>query len=651
LTRAADLDRPLFISIGYATCHWCHVMERESFEHEDVGDLLNASFVPIKVDREEHPDVDHFYMSACTAGGRRGGWPLTIIALPDGRPFYAATYLPKNSVPGRLGLTDLLSRIAHLWDSDRTPAIEAADDIVKALDIGAPAESIRESDFSEKAVQTLGATFDATWGGFGGAPRFPTFHQLRFLLRAGIRSGQEGPIAMVERSLEMIRSGGVWDHVGHGFHRYATDARWHLPHFEKMLYDQAMALCTYAEAWAATGRDLFRETCEHLFDVLERDFRSENGVYFAAWDADSEGEEGKYYVWSHNELSGLVEPVDLQMLVDRFGVREDGNFEDEATGRRIPANILDALAVESGPEPIDPDTIRRFESVRTVLLEARAERIPPLRDEKVLLDWNAMTAGALAVAGRLLGNEPMILAATRCAERLYQVFEQPDGTFLRRRFERDVGIEAQLDDHAWLAWACLELFQTTGGSEWMDRCMDRVEAVLEHYWSPQRKAFFVSSGKDIPLRLTRAHDEAVPSGAAIVLCVLSSLASLTGESRYEEVRRSALEGLGAMAERWPTGFTGTWCAAPSATRGEIVMVGGAGDLDRDVLGRFLPDHSIIRLHSSTRKALGQRLPHLLGIPLDDPAVYVCTGQTCGLPARTSAELDERLAGPSGSGGG
>ena len=465
--RARSEDKPVFLSIGYATCHWCHVMERESFEDQEAAELLNDTFVSIKVDREERPDIDAIYMSVCQMLTGSGGWPLTIMMTSDRKPFFAATYIPKQGRAGRPGLMELVPQVANLWRTRRTELLRSSEQIADRLKETAtllPGKALGEPVLKE-AYKSLVQHFDARYGGFGDAPKFPSPHNLLFLLRYAKRSGDQLAAQMVEKTLQAMRFGGIYDHIGFGFHRYATDQAWLVPHFEKMLYDQATLAMAYTEAYQFTGKGEYERTTREIFAYVLRDMRSDEGCFFSAEDADSEGEEGKFYVWTEQELEEVLGSEDGRLITKVFNTRPAGNFSEEATGRRAGANILhlkqplDSLASNLG---LTSDQLATsVEGARKKLFEARRTRVHPLKDDKVLTDWNGLMIAALAKGAHAFNDAEYGDAAKKAMEFILQRMRDKDGRLLHRFRDGETSIQANLDDYAFTIWALIELYELT----------------------------------------------------------------------------------------------------------------------------------------------------------------------------------------------
>ncbi|MDX1587174.1 MAG: thioredoxin domain-containing protein, partial [Balneolaceae bacterium] len=416
-TKAKEEDKPIFLSIGYATCHWCHVMAHESFEDEGVAEMMNRVFVNIKVDREERPDIDNTYMTVCQMLTGSGGWPLTIIMTPDKKPFYAATYIPKSGRYGRPGMRELIPRINGLWENDREKVHNSAEEIIQAFQKSnrqKPGEEV-STQLLDKAFQVYSKQYDEDHGGFGSSPKFPSPHNLMYLLRYWHRSKNERALKMVTDTLDAMRKGGLFDQVGYGFHRYSTDAEWLVPHYEKMLYDQAMLVMAYTEAWQATGNLRFKKTARHTIEYVLRDMQDSGGAFYSAEDADSEGEEGKFYIWSVDEIRETLPGPEAELAIEVFNLTEDGNYTDEASRQQTGKNILHyTKPIEELAEERDMPVEKlqnKLDDIRKQLYRKREQRERPLLDDKILTDWNGLMIAALAKSGRAFDEEKQIEAA------------------------------------------------------------------------------------------------------------------------------------------------------------------------------------------------------------------------------------------------
>ena len=659
-------DKPIFLSIGYSTCHWCHVMEEESFEDPEVAERLNDTFVPIKVDREERPDVDTIYMNVCQMMRGQGGWPLTILLTPDRKPFYAATYLPKTGRFQQMGLMDLIDRVGRLWADDREQLLTDADEVTSVLQ-----RSVDESGGTEapdasvldEAYQQLDGQFDATHGGFGSAPKFPAPHNLLFLLRQWRRTGEDRAREMVTETLDQMRLGGVYDQVGYGFHRYSTDARWVLPHFEKMLYDQAMHVLAYTEAVQATGEARYEQTAREVCTYVLRDLQGPEGGFYSAEDADSENEEGEmeegaFYVWSTDEVRTLLDEETAELVIDLFNMTPEGNYEEEATGQRTGKNVLyldRPLAEVAERRGMDTDALRStLEEARTTLLEARDERPRPGLDDKVLTDWNGLMIAALATAARTFDEPAYETAAAEAADFLLDTMRDEDGRLLHRYRDGEAAIRAHLDDYAFLVWGLVELYETTFDPRWLDAALDHLEAALDRFWDDEDGGFFLTAddGEALIVRPKEVSDGAKPSGNSVMLSNLLRLARLTGRTELEDRAQALALWTGRQARSRPTGFTALLAGLQFALGDarEIVIAGERESDDTQALVEAVRDRYdpfTVVLH----RPPGDDPPIATLAPFTESqtpvearaAAYVCRDFACEAPTTDPDALRRQLA--------
>jgi uncharacterized protein YyaL (SSP411 family) len=557
--RARVEDKPIFLSIGYSACHWCHVMERESFENEAVAALLNERFVSIKVDREERPDVDEVYMTAVQMLTGSGGWPMSMFLLPDGRPFYGGTYYTPETRQGRIGFTALITQLADAYAGRRAEVEESADGIVgelrKAVRQRPVVSDTRLDPFAllSAAVSDLSERFDAVNGGFGGAPKFPPHHALRLLTLAA-RSGNEDAAPLLITTLDRMALGGIYDQIGGGFHRYATDAVWLLPHFEKMLYDNALLARVYAEAFDLTGNAAYGRIAHETCDWVLRDLLDAAGGFHAALDADSEGEEGKYYVWTQAEATAILGPEGGEAFGRTYHFVRGGNFRDEATGHSTGANIpylgLGAAA-NRVPVALDAETAKQ----RAAMLARRYGRVPPGKDDKVITAWNGLMIGALATSGRILSDAAYLTAARHAADFCRNMLTNTGGALLRRYARGEAGLPAYLDDYAFLADGLLDLYEATGDTRDLSEARRLAEAILDRFADPEDQAFFytASDHETLIARTKDLFDGALPSANGVALRVLARLGTLSGGERYRRSAEKALRAYQGFLSRAPQG--------------------------------------------------------------------------------------------------
>jgi len=652
---AAREDKPVFLSVGYSTCHWCHVMEKESFEDQEVARLLNDAFVCIKVDREERPDVDNVYMNVSQAMTGGGGWPLTIIMTPDKRPFFAGTYIPKQSKYGRAGMLELVPRVTSLWREQRGQINESADRITSALGEsvnkgpgGDPGEEVLIS-----AYQGLESRYDEALGGFGSAPKFPTPHNFLFLLRHWSRTGDDRALEMVEHTLSSMRRGGIYDHVGFGFHRYSTDREWLLPHFEKMLYDQAMLAMAYVETFLATGDSEYADTAREIFEYVLRDMTSPEGAFYSAEDADSEGEEGKYYVWTTGEILDVLGPEDGPLFATVFNMSEEGNFQEEAgaTGERNILHLkgpLDDLAAELGIS--GGELAGRIESSRVKLLEARRLRVPPYKDDKVLTDWNGLMIAALAKGAQALDEPKYAVAAGKAADFLLERLAGDRGRLLHRFRGGEAGIPGFLDDYAFLVWGLIELYEATFEVRRLQSAVDLTGIMVEDFWDEKNWGFFFygDDSEELIIRDKEIYDGAVPSGNSVAALNLLRLGRATARAGLDDRAAKFLRSFSDDIARAPLAYTQAmvaidFAAGPSY---EVVIAGRAdGVEDSEMLKAlrrvYVPNKVVLFRPVDTDDPPIVKLAEFTEYQLamgDKMTAYVCLNYACKEPTTDPEQM-------------
>jgi uncharacterized protein YyaL (SSP411 family) len=641
-------EKPVFLSIGYSTCHWCHVMARESFEDPEVARLMNEAFVCVKVDREERPEIDQVYMAVCQMMTGRGGWPLTIIITPEKRPFFAATYIPKERRFGVAGMLELVPRIRELWESRRSELQSSADQVVEHLNRPLPPSEGRRLDEAtlNEAYRGLADLFDLENGGFGRARKFPAPHNLLFLLRYWLRSKEGYALEMVEATLQAMRLGGIYDHIGFGFHRYSTDASWAIPHFEKMLYDQAMTVMAYAEAFQATGKEEYARTAREILEYVLREMTSPEGCFFSAEDADSEGMEGKFYIWRAEDLRQVLDDEEYRLVFLVFEVREDGNLQG-ANVLRLRAPLKDASAVLGITER---DLLDRMERIRQKLFASRERRVHPSRDEKILTDWNGLMIAALAKAAQILDEPEYARAAGRAADFLLKEMRRPDGRLLHR-YREGAGILGNLDDYAFLIWGLIELYEAAFDLRYLKSALELSRDLIEHFWDWDGGFYFTpDDGEALLMRRKEIYDGAAPSGNSVAMLNLLRLARITGEAELEQRAEALASSFSGIVARRPEAHTMLMASldfalSPSC---EVAIAGnledpGARDMLRALRSRFLPSMVVIL-------ASGEEVSEIAGFTRDlspaegKAAAYVCFGYRCRLPTTDPEEMLRLLDG-------
>ena len=636
--EAARRDVPVLVSIGYSACHWCHVMAHESFEDDAIAAQMNELFVNVKVDREERPDVDAVYMDAVQAMTGSGGWPMTVFCLPDGRPFFAGTYFPKVTRGNHLGFPELCRRIDELWRDRRGDLEEQAESVTEAIASGdqlSPAAQVPGTEVIDAAVAALVNQADRRDGGFGRAPKFPQTMSIDTLLRHHRRTGDAEALAVALEALDAMASGGIYDHLGGGFARYSTDSRWLVPHFEKMLYDQALLARVYLHAWQITGEARYRQVLDETVAYVLRDLRHPAGGFYAAEDADSEGVEGKFYVWSLDEVR-RVAGTDADEAIAWYGVTEGGNWEG--------SNILER------PHRGDPLRSEEVERARRALLSARDERIRPGLDSKVLTEWNGLMLSTLAEAAAATGDETWLAAAVETGEFLCSHLRRDDGRWLRSwQGPHDAGADAgqakllaYAADHGALVDAFVRLAEATGDARWTDEARTTAGALVDLFWDDTAGGVF-TTGSDAEALVTRPKDlmdNATPSANSLAAVGLLRLAALTDDDGYRERADAIVRLLAVPAGRAPTAFGNLLHAFEIQVLGttEIVVTGDRPDLVRAVQRRWLPE-SVLAWGTPTSSPLWEGRTETGA----DGRAYVCRGYVCGLPADDVDTLTAQLA--------
>jgi len=628
-------DKPVFLSIGYSTCHWCHVMESESFADPGVAALMNEAFISIKVDREERPDLDEHFMNVSRLLTGSGGWPLTILLTADGGAFYAATYIPRENAYGRMGMREFIPRIRELWENKREEVVRSAD--VIAEEIGkivshSSSGFIVEPGVVTAAARSLSGMYDSRNGGFGGAPKFPMPTVFGMLLRAWRRDGDAETLVMVERSLAAMRSGGIYDQVGFGFHRYSTDARWLVPHFEKMLYDQALQCLAYTEAWQATGTPAWEETAKEICAYVLRDLALPEGAFATAEDADSEGEEGRFYVWTDVEVRDVLGGRAAEFC-ERYGVGPAG------------PNILHREISDRGPAGED----------EAALLAARSRRTRPLRDDKILADWNGLMIAALARAGRALGEPALLQAAVDAARFVTRRMRSGDGGLLHRHRGGESAIDGFADDYAFLAWGMFELYEATYDAAWLQECVSLTDYFLAHFWDAESGAFFFTAGGGDVARRKSFTDGVVPSANSVGALLLLLLNRVTGRLDYEEKAELLLRQYPPAAGSEAISFSFFLAAADFAAGPtcEVVVTGDPAAPDvqemlRVLSSAYLPNAVVIvKPAGAASDPIVRLAPFAASLHQvnGQATAYVCRDFTCSLPTNDIpamlAELNRR----------
>lgn len=633
--KAQKEDKPIFLSIGYSTCHWCHVMERESFENEKIAQLLNDTFISIKVDREERPDIDHIYMAVCQMISGHGGWPLSIFLFPDKKPFFAGTYFPPESKYGRIGIRDLITRIDDAWKNHREALLQSSSDIIQTLNAYSnrtQTESLN-NNILDSAYQKFLNQYDSINGGFGSHPKFPSPQNFLFLLRYYNTTQNKQALEIVENTLQKMALGGIYDQLGFGFHRYSTDDNWLLPHFEKMLYDQAMLCIAYSETYTITKNPFYKKIGEEVISFVLKDLKSPGYGFYSAFDADSEGEEGKYYVWSDSELKEILTTEEFNTIKTLYNIQEDGNFLDESTREKTYKNILHLTKRLSNEDD------KKISRLREKLLKTRAQRIPPMRDEKILTDWNALMIVALIKSGIAFENESYLTIAKETLNFILDHFIADQGILLHSQTNTESKIYGNLDDYAFLTWAMLDLYEYTLDFNYLKRSIELIEHTISSFWDKKSGGFYFTPnyGEELIVRKKEIFDGAIPSGNSVMLLNLFKLYKITFNERYKSYGEKLILFFGEEINSSPHAFTFLLCAIDfisSPNQKEIFLLGNkSSDTFKSFIQKihqdFTPNKSIAYIDDAF-KALTVIDKSLFNYKTINPdfTAYICTNNVC-----------------------
>jgi len=646
-------NKPIFLSIGYSTCHWCHVMEHESFEDATIAKLMNNAFVNVKVDREEMPEIDNLYMSVCQAMTGRGGWPLTIVMTPEKKPFFAGTYFPREGRKGQPGMLQLIPSISNAWENKQNEILKSIDQVQNFLisvNTNTPGDNWDE-DMIHEAFNQLRAQFDHEYGGFGNAPKFPSSHNLIFLVKYSAIYDNPDALTMVERTLKHMRLGGIFDHIGLGFHRYSTDARWFLPHFEKMLYDQAMNSIAYLEAYQITKDKNYANIADEIFSYVFRDMQDQEGGFFSAEDADSEGEEGTFYIWAEQELVDVLGPKNGNIMSKIYGFTKIGNFLDEASGERNGKNIpylrkeKSLLAKEMN---LSLDSINQIiESSRIKLFEKRIHRIHPMKDDKILTDWNGLMIAAIAKGGAVLNNEKYIKAAENAANFIYNNLQKSDGRLMKRFRKGESGLEPHIDDYSFMIWGLISLYESTFNTLYLSRALILSKIMIEDFLD-ENGGFFIGSkyAEKLMVRTKNSYDGAIPSGNSVAVMNFFKLGKITGNPEWTTIANSTLKAFSHQAKKSPTGFTHMLSGFLFDKKDSKVLVivldqrlHNTQKIIEKIRGKYYPNLTVIIKEITNTNLIKNIAPWLDTYSLieNKPTYYLCENFTCKQPT-TNLEI-------------
>ncbi len=654
--KAAKEDKPVFLSIGYSTCHWCHVMEKESFEDEETARIMNEVFISIKVDREERPDIDGIYMQVCQMLTGSGGWPLTIIMTPDKKPFFAGTYFPKESRFGRPGMKELIPQIKEIWVTRRDEIDKSASEIVNALSTETKTKSgTPDENIIEKALAEFQNRFDTEYGGFGSAPKFPSPHNLSFLLRYYKSFRNEDSLKMVEKTVTEMRQGGIYDQIGYGFHRYSTDRQWLVPHFEKMLYDQALLTTAYTELFQATGKKNYRETAEEILGYVIRDMTSPEGGFYSAEDADSEGEEGKFYLWTKDEIDERL-GKDSALLSKIYNIKREGNFSDPLNESGEPGNILhlkntlQELSQETG---LTEEALRdKINKAGKKLFEIRELRVHPYKDDKILTDWNGLMISAFAKAARAFGNSLYRDTALKALRFIMNNLRTEEGRLLHRFRNEEAGITGNLDDYAFMVSTLIDLYETTFDISLLQTAIELNEHMINHFYDNKNGGFFFTPdyGEKLITRNKEIYDGAIPSGNSAAVLNLLKLGRITGNAGMEDKADKTFRFFSEQLNRMPSAFANTLSGMIMAYRDslEIVIAGNKGEKDTEEIleyfGRQFIPNKVILLKQPGEKSLTEIAPFTEEMVQQNGAatVYICRHYACEMPVTSVDQIIKLL---------
>jgi hypothetical protein len=659
--KALRENKPIFLSIGYSTCHWCHVMEEESFEDPQVAQLLNETFVSIKVDREERPDIDSHFMTISVMMTGSGGWPLNLMLTPDQKPFYASTYIPKESRFGRVGMLELIPRVQTAWLKQDKDMLDTANQVAaavqQAVDISTAGDLDLDETLLKAAYEDLANQFDAKNGGFGQTPKFPIPHNSLFLLRYWQRTGDEAALAMVEKTLQAMRQGGVYDQLGFGFHRYSTDAVWLVPHFEKMLYDQALLAMAYLEAYQATGKAQYAQTAREIFTYVLRDMTAPTGGFYSAEDADSEGEEGKFYLWTTDEIRQTLQPEDADLVMAAFGIIPAGNFNDSIQGKPVGTNILHLTKplpeLAADLELAEPELVARLDSAIQQLLAARQARPHPSKDDKILTDWNGLMIVALARGGQVLDEAQYTQAAKQAADFILDDMRDEHGRLWHRYRDGEAAVPANVDDYAFLTWGLLELYESDFEVQYLETALNLTDDMLTHFWDEQNGGFYFTpdDGEGLLARQKQIYDGAIPSGNSVAMLNLLRLSRITARTEFEEKATAIGQAFAGQIESHPSAYSQLMIGVdfgvgPSY---EVVIVGDTKAADTQAMlaalrAKFVPN-KVVLLRPPEEAPEITRVAEFTKyhVQLNHQATaYVCLNYYCELPTNDIDKMLELL---------
>lgn len=669
--KAKKENKPIFLSIGYSTCHWCHVMAHESFEDPDIGKKINEVFVPIKVDREERPDIDNIYMNICQMMTGGGGWPLTIILTPEGKPFFAGTYFPPEGKYGQLGLKEIIDKVKELWKLNPEEALQSADELVSVLEKISKFHGNEELDKSilEDTYNSLKEGFDTDYGGFGMVQKFPTPYNLFFLMRYWKRYSDKTALEMVLKTLDNMRYGGIYDHIGFGFHRYAVDSQWLVPHFEKMLYDQAMIAIAYLEAYQLTENHFYKKTAEEIFEYVLKNLQSPDGGFYSAEDADSEGKEGKFYLWSEDEIRDVL-GSEADLILELFNIMPDGNFKEESTGTKTGENIFHLNPENEYLYKISQKGLslkelnEKIEFARKQLFNTRKKRISPHKDDKILTDWNGLMIAALSIGSRTLWDKKYVESAEKAAEfiitKLYK-----NGKLLHRYRDQESAFEGNLDDYSFFIWGLLELYQTTFKIKYLKLAFELNDILLKHFLDKENGGLFFTSddSEKVLIRKKESYDSSLPSGNSVHMLNLLKMAQISEDEKLkgiaqdiahcfsQKIKRSPLAHvnlINALDFEWGPSFE-LVIATPNLDKSSDTSHLFESDSELSNLLKILGNTFIPNLTLLIKEQTNENWPFTISDPFKSKKTinskityYICSNKECDIPTHNIMEVLNHL---------
>jgi len=638
---AKEHNKPVFLSIGYSACHWCHVMEHESFDDPEIAKMMNDTFVNIKVDREERPDIDHIYMTVCQVMTGSGGWPLTVLLTPDKKPFFAGTYFPKESSGNRVGIKDIINRTRDIWDKHYNELLASADEILEQINFVRESGNLGEinDNLIKKCFYELAGTFDDVWGGFSKKPKFPIPHNLIFLLNFYHQFHNEEAKSMAIFTLQKMKMGGMYDHIGFGFHRYSTDQEWLVPHFEKMLYDQALLMMAYVDAYQLTQDEGFAITAKEILQYVNSELLSPEGAFYSAEDADSEGEEGKYYLWNIDEIrKNFI--GDVELFCQTFNIKEKGNYFDEFRGQFNGNNIIhqkDDLKETSKNLGLDYDEfLSNLNRLKNKLFEIRKQRVKPNLDDKILTDWNGLMIAAYAKAARVFADEQYLELATNAYLFINTNLTKKDGKLLHRYRNGSSGIEAMIDDYSFLIWGLIEIFKSNNQMEFINKAIELLDICIDDFYDADRGAFYFASthSSDLIIRKKEVYDGAVPSGNSVMLSNLLFISKFTNEEKYKSIIDKSISNFAISIAAVPSAYTFYVNTLIEYLKGstEIVISGNdEKEIDKafvEISKIYIPSLTVFRVDPQNK------YPEWLENYKESNSkikIYICRNYTCSVP--------------------